>query len=165
MSNFVQGFIQAMLFTERDHSVDKSRWDGSEFADGSIPGDSCESDINADTMAAIEADCQAFQDANADLLALAYEREGYTEHDAGQDYWFTRNGHGVGYWDRTELEPQGDVWEALKRPLDTWSDADRIAYDNLKSESIGNRLTKSCEYQEVNVYFQDGEIFADGLEN
>jgi hypothetical protein len=28
---------------------------------------------------------------------------GYSEEQAGRDFWFTRQGHGVGFWDREEL--------------------------------------------------------------
>jgi hypothetical protein len=43
--------------------------------------------------------------AAADLLELAYARD-YTEEQAGRDFWFTRQGHGTGFWDRDELEPE-----------------------------------------------------------
>ena len=29
-----------------------------------------------------------------------YERSAYDESRAGNDYWYTRNGHGTGFWDR-----------------------------------------------------------------
>jgi hypothetical protein len=49
-------------------------------------------DIAPQTLAAMIADCQAFQAAHwddiADNLSLA-----------GHDFWLTRCGHGAGYWD------------------------------------------------------------------
>jgi hypothetical protein len=56
----------------------------------------------------IEEDCAAFQVGNAAPLAAATEgspvwpqqRCQYDMQRAGNDFWYTRNGHGVGYCDR-----------------------------------------------------------------
>ena len=45
-------------------------------------------------------DCKAFQTANSADLATYYETGGRDEESAGSDYWFSRNGHGAGYFDR-----------------------------------------------------------------
>ena len=44
-------------------------------------------------------DCSDFQDCNSELLERAYGH-GYTESQAGVDFWLTRNRHGAGFWDR-----------------------------------------------------------------
>jgi hypothetical protein len=44
-----------------------------------------------------QADCEAFQEANADDLQAYEEATGYT---GGNDLWLTRNRHGAGFWDR-----------------------------------------------------------------
>lgn len=162
-SPFVMGFIEALFFTENSPAYDSAAWFSDECeaareagqADGRIPGDVGYSDLHPDSLAAIRADCEAWQTANAALLALAYARPGYDEAQAGRDYWFTRNGHGVGFWDRKELGPQGEEWEELRRPLDTWSPADSALHEKLKSESIGSLLTQACQYQEAHVFFGD----------
>ena len=51
-------------------------------------------------------DCQAFRDGSADDLAEAYAT-GYSESQAGHDFFLTRNHHGAGFWDRG-LGPVGD---------------------------------------------------------
>lgn len=91
---FTRGYIEAMFFCECNS-------DNPELEDMET------GDIAPDTLAHIVEDCKAWQELNAALLALAYERDNYSEEQAGRDYWFTRNGHGVGFWDRKQLEQDG----------------------------------------------------------
>ena len=60
--------------------------------------------LHPETLAQVVKDCQEFQQRASALLAAAYERTGYDEERAGHDFWYTRCHHGVGYWDRTELD-------------------------------------------------------------
>jgi hypothetical protein len=88
---FAQGYIEAMFFTSEGDENDLANIGVAELA--------------PDTLAQIVADCYAFQMANAELLQTAYAmRSGfvgeYDESRAGNDYWYTRNGHGTGFWDR-----------------------------------------------------------------
>jgi hypothetical protein len=55
-------------------------------------------------LAEIIVDCTAWQAKAAKLLDVAYDHCDYKAEQAGRDYWFTRNGHGVGFWDRKQLE-------------------------------------------------------------
>lgn len=86
-------------------------------------------DIHPDCLKKVQEDCAKFQSENQEDLALAYSlyrtRDGYTGAAlAGHDFWLTRNGHGVGFWARTELEEGG----------------------------VGERLTEVCKkYKEVNA--------------
>lgn len=126
-SDFVLGFIEAMFFTETGH-VPISEWFETEeeerTSDGQLPSDCGYGELHPDSLAAIRADCEAWQAANAELLQQAYSR-GYDESQAGRDYWFTRNGHGVGFWDRAEL----DV------------------------DDLGKKLSDACRYNEVHPFF------------
>ena len=114
---FTQGFIEALFFTESDTAFTMSEWQDSEVQhrlregqlDGCIPSDCGFDDLHKDSLAAIIADCKAFQAMHAATLAQAYamqlkQRNGdselYDEAQAGHDFWLTRNGHGVGFWDR-----------------------------------------------------------------
>lgn len=67
-------------------------------------------------------ECAEFQKDNKSLLLLAYNLYDKYEMEshigafsgaacAGHDYWLTRNGHGVGFWDRG----MGDVGEELTK--------------------------------------------------
>jgi hypothetical protein len=88
---FTRGYIEAAFFTETGYleNGDLKQADTSEIAPGAL--------------AAIIADCSAWHAKAAKLLELAYDHCDYEAEQAGRDYWFTRNGHGVGFWDRKPL--------------------------------------------------------------
>lgn len=115
-SEFVFGFIEAMFFTETSHAFDSGDWFTEERraaseagqADGELPGDVGYMDLHPDALEAIRRDCNTFWILNRDALESACESDGYDMRRAGSDYWFTRNGHGVGFWDR-DLGDVGDM--------------------------------------------------------
>ena len=88
------------------------------------------SDIADETVAQMIADCRKFQEENKADLEAAYV-VGKTPSDAGHDFYLTRCGHGVGFWEK------GD-----------WP------------EEIGERLTAAAEaFKEYNLYVgNDGKI-------
>ncbi|WP_316172865.1 hypothetical protein [Bradyrhizobium sp. SZCCHNRI2049] len=105
---FTRGYIEAMFFTETSPAYDSDEWHTPECqkaqeegrADGTIPGDAAFDDLTPEALAEIIADCEAFQRDNEALLEAAYETPRYDADRAGNDYWYTRNGHGCGFWDR-----------------------------------------------------------------
>lgn len=94
---FINGYLTAALWSstdtitdaegeERDVELDEYDW-----ADGEAEK--------------LHADCYDFMQENGKLLERYVRRVGpfdqYTEWElAGHDFWLTRCGHGVGYWDR-----------------------------------------------------------------
>lgn len=96
---FTRGYIEAMFFTSTGTGDDE------ELENVTV------ADLADETLQRIVADCAAFQAANVDALGAAGYQTGYEYDDecAGRDYWFTRNGHGVGFWDRG----LGDAGERL----------------------------------------------------
>jgi len=141
-SPFVCGFIEALFFTECSPAYCAEEWFSDECrraveegqSDGSLPGDVGYMDIHPDSLRRIREFCGQKQGEMADLLALAYERDGYDETQAGRDLWFTYNGHGVGYWDRKQLDADG----------------------------LGNDLTEHCGRGEINPYFgEDSFVYVD----
>lgn len=82
LDSFTQGYIEALFFT---NSGDR---------DDEITADKGFSDLAPQTLATIIADCAKFQD-DAKIVCCIDGREA----EAGRDFWFTRNGHGVGFWD------------------------------------------------------------------
>lgn len=127
---FTQGYIEAMFFTSEESLCEDedSEWDmpnvavntatmESRFVGGNTPSFA---DLAPETVESIKADCEAFQISNAALLDSVYgvtgkyERAPYDAERAGADYWFTRNGHGCGFWDRGLGEP-GDALSAAAR--------------------------------------------------
>lgn len=124
---FVQGYIECMLFTETCSGISMVEWNEPENqeaveqgdVDGSIPTDSGFGDIHPKSLERIIADCGVFHVKARDLLQRACGHtfparvigDGslpnshrpawkYDARAAGRDFWYTRNGHGVGFWDR-----------------------------------------------------------------
>ena len=121
--DFFDGFLNAALWSSNDNSRD----DGGDPLDQNYSQD----DIDPKSKAALKAECERFQRENAADLA------GFEESAAGADFWFTRCGHGVGYWDGDYPEPQA------------------------------TRLTEASErYGNVDLYVgDDGVIYAAGYES
>ena len=95
--SFTQGYVEAMFFT-----------DASSADDGDLAGATV-ADLSQEAIDRIQADCRAFQTGPAgELLFSIYESDTpYSPAQAGRDFWYSRNGHGVGFWDRG-LGPIGD---------------------------------------------------------
>lgn len=88
LSNFAKGYVEAMFFTNGDTGDER------EF----LLNDMGVERLTRKAVADIAKDCETFWNANkADLEAAS---EAYGEDRAGNDFWYTRQGHGVGYRDR-----------------------------------------------------------------
>jgi hypothetical protein len=132
---FVQGFIEAMFFTESSPAYDSDEWFSDECkeaqeegtADGNIPGDVGFAELHPDSLLQIIEFCEAYEKAAHDLLEQAYERDGYDSEQAGRDLWFTSQGHGAGFWSRIELE----------------------------QDDLGDKISNIARYHEANVWFGD----------
>jgi hypothetical protein len=115
LDEFTQGFIEAMFFTEQSPDFDSDEWFDAECqralmqgtSDGQLPGDIGVDAIHPDSLAQIAAFCGKWKAENAEMLAAAVMRDGYDWSRAGNDFWYTSQGHGVGYWDRSELDAGG----------------------------------------------------------
>jgi hypothetical protein len=141
LSPFLQGYIEAMLFTSVCSGISMVDWNDPEnveaveegTADGSIPGDSGFGDIYPDSLIQMHHDCSEFQQQARHLLSQAYGHNfpariigdgtlpdshrpawDYDAKAAGRDFWYTRNGHGVGFWDR-DLGDIGDKLSDIAR--------------------------------------------------
>ena len=77
--------------------------------------------LNLDVMAA------AIRAENLAAYPPKIERDGYDSTRAGNDLWLTSQGHGVGFWDRSELD-DGD---------------------------LGDKLTAICQHNEAQLWFAD----------
>ncbi|TIU88857.1 MAG: hypothetical protein E5W06_00380 [Mesorhizobium sp.] len=137
LDEFTQGYIEALFFTSECPQVGTEEFKTAEHqeamregaADGVLPCDVGFADLAPETLQAIIADCRAWQEANAELLAAAYNVATQPDYDAaaaGRDFWYTRNGHGVGFWDRGLGQ-------------------------------VGDKLSAACRYRELNPYFGDDE--------
>lgn len=108
---FTQGYIEAMFFTEEERLCEESEGERnmpdvginkatmqSHFVGGNSFGFA---DLASDSLARIVEDCRKFQEINEALLNAAYDDwngTAYDEQRAGNDFWYTRCGHGIGFW-------------------------------------------------------------------
>lgn len=105
LSLFAQGYVEAMFFTNGD------------------TGDDDENRLNnlgvhkltAAACADIAETCDAFlaRPGVRQMLDKAAELTSYSEEQAGRDFWFTRQGHGTGFWARSEDELPSMLGELL----------------------------------------------------
>ena len=153
-SDFVLGYIEALFFTSTG-ATPAEEWADTPAeereSDGALPCDVDYLDLHPDSLAAIRADCEAWQAAHAELLAFACGlMSGYDEAQAGRDYWFTRCGHGVGFWDREELRR-----DMARRADGAWTDTGEE--EGLPFvESLGELLSEAARAAgEPHVWFAD----------
>jgi hypothetical protein len=100
LPDIARGYLEAAFFT----GVSASGLDGESLEiDGLGLGN-----LDAESFDAMAAQAVRFWIANADALAQATESGDYDMDRAGNDFWYTRNGHGVGFWDR-DLGDAGDA--------------------------------------------------------
>lgn len=167
LDSFTQGYIEAMFFTECEPGANADSHDPE--TQSALHGECGFVDLAPEALARIVAHCAAFQASNAELLEIAYERD-YDSEQAGRDFWFTRNGHGVGYWDRKALEPDSAEYEVLTAEMIA-NRGDNAAWGaalakrkQLSTESIGERLSDAARKAgEVYVYLgDDGRVYHDG---
>lgn len=105
---FTQGYIEALFFTE-GLDPDDELYELGFF------------DFDANSLQQIIRDCMEFQTKYASLLAFTYQVDDYNEERAGHDLWFTRHGHGVGYWDRGFPKELGNRLSDFARGMkETW---------------------------------------------
>lgn len=75
------------------------------------------SDMAASALQKAVEVCTKFQKDNADLLLEVFEKHGADDSACGHDLWLTRNGHGVGFWDRDYEKQLGDNLTAAAKEI------------------------------------------------
>lgn len=87
ISAMAKGYTQAMRVTEEDEV--------------------CDNPLSSQSAKKIIEDCQKFYDSmaiqNVDLRVCTNKSETVDFEQIGRDFWYTRNGHGVGFWDRPHV--------------------------------------------------------------
>ena len=86
MSKFLNAYITCALWSSTDDS------------DDALDSNFCKEDIDADSIMLMTVDCYNFYHKNLDIILELPESYSYAQ--VGHDFWLTRNGHGVGFWDR-----------------------------------------------------------------
>jgi hypothetical protein len=108
--DFIDAYIEAAL------------WSSTDKDDKHLDENYCEPDLHESARTKIKADCLAFLKANESLIKQAADLGDYfaqktkwNEYErAGHDFWFTRNHHGAGFWDRNLGEVGDKLTEAAK---------------------------------------------------
>lgn len=91
---FTRGFVEAMFFTNCD-TGDEDEYSCNELGFVALTDEALER---------IKDDCAKFQETYEELLDEAYANDDYDSERAGSDFWYTRQGHGVGFWCRKPLD-------------------------------------------------------------
>jgi len=98
---FTQGYVEALFFTEQESMTGECGNSKGGYREGrDAPGFS---DLAPVTLLRIVSDCAAFQGSSDWQAFLTLRDNGGAEGDddqGGRDFWFTRNGHGAGFWAR-----------------------------------------------------------------
>lgn len=128
LDDFTQGYVEAAFFTETGSLDDADR----DLEHASV------AEIDPASLEQVKADCAAWQQRNASTLALAYaSSDDYGPKNAGRDYWFTRNGHGVGFWDRGQLR--------------------KVIVGKNNETNLADVLSERCRHQERCLYRGDDD--------
>jgi hypothetical protein len=93
LNNFARHYVEALFFTNAG-------------PDDEIPADA---ELSESALETIAADCAKFEEQMGETIDAAECTRGsgeYTQREqAAHDFWMTRNGHGVGFWDGDWSEP------------------------------------------------------------
>lgn len=91
LDDFTRAYIECALWSSYD-----GNWEP-------LDTDYSADDIDLQSLERMIADCQRFQNDNADFIdddhCLRSNEEWNSAELAGHDFWLTRNGHGSGFWD------------------------------------------------------------------
>ncbi len=113
INDFLNAYVEAALWSSPGH-------DDGPHACENLDDIFSIDDISPETLAQMREDCEDFIKANADDLALYSEARGNEQWSAaelaGHDFWLTRNGHGVGFWDRG----LGDLGQRLTKAAEVY---------------------------------------------
>lgn len=94
IEDFIDGYIEAMLWAGLDWGPVEAGEDNPIPLDENYGPD----DLTVEATIAIRAKCRDFCESHRADLDLYGESRTFGE--AGHDFYLTRNGHGVGFWDR-----------------------------------------------------------------
>jgi len=117
LPEIARGYIEAAFFCGVS-------WDGPDGDGAEIDGLGV-GNLDPGALAGLEAEAVRFWIENAETLERATESGGYDLEQAGRDLWFNRNGHGVGYWCRDEID--SDIREALDKAATDAGESDLFA--------------------------------------
>jgi hypothetical protein len=110
---FLQAYIEAALWSTPD--------------DAEVRGEHLDATFNAGDLAA-EALTEMREDCNVFIRNNRFNLMTIEPRQAGHDFWLTRNGHGVGFWDRG----LGELGDRLTKAAYAFGNVDLYAGDDGK---------------------------------
>lgn len=126
-NDFLDGYLECCLWSSSDNSDDS----GGNPLDENYDVD----DLADEALAKAIKDCNAFIRKAGKLMNALNKKLGTNDGQHGHDFWLTRNGHGVGFWDRN----YGKAGDALTDFAKTFGQCDAIVGDNGKIYLEGGR--------------------------
>lgn len=104
---FTRAYLHAAAFTEDPDPA------GGEYSEPDL------SEFDPAFVVQAIADCAAFQTRAGDWITEENIARGpaddTADEHAGRDFWYTRNGHGCGFWDGDWTDPAGRELEAIAK--------------------------------------------------
>jgi hypothetical protein len=88
VDEFTQAYLEAAFFTDEERLKEEATEKG-------LDPEQHDFDWSPEALTKAQEDCAKFQKENQELLDQAGDVQ-----QNGHDFWYTRNGHGVGFWDR-----------------------------------------------------------------
>ena len=110
------------------HYIGTALWSSNDDAGEPMDAKYDTEDFATETLNKMKQDSAQFLKAAGPLLAQA-EQHGYSIERAAHDFWLTRNRHGVGFWDRAELE-EGGLGDQLTKIAQKFGEADLYVGDD-----------------------------------
>lgn len=118
IDRMLTAYIECALWSTNDDSDEQ----GGEPLDANYGRE----DLAPETLEGMRADCLAFYAAHSEQIAQ-WDGNGDADEQAGHDLWLTRNGHGAGFWDRSDSKGRGgwpnegkDLTEAAQAMGEVW---------------------------------------------
>jgi hypothetical protein len=102
LDDFIEAYAECALWSSTDED------------DDNLDANYSTDDLAPDTLERFRRDCLAFVVANRTDLADLDPSQ------AGHDFWLTRNGHGVGFWDRGLGELGERLSSASRKFKEAW---------------------------------------------
>jgi hypothetical protein len=132
LDRFTRGYLEAIAFTDGASAADGDELAGLDLLstgdDGWGEGEmrAILQDCNAFQLEAVKIVAQHIGFADLEIERIGGEREGYTDEQAGRDFWLTRCGHGVGFWDRQFIPGGQALGDALTEAAGRYGNKDAI---------------------------------------
>lgn len=138
LDEFARGYVEAMFFTNGDCGDEREN----------LLNDLGTERLTRASVKKIQQDCSTFLShimPDGCFVRQWLDRlTDYSDAQAGHDFWFTRQGHGVGFWSRDELESDAGTYYATICAPAQWSPAMRDSFLAVRGKSFRDHLSDAA---------------------